>query len=560
MGLPTADDNGMEKSPFPTEVEVLSEAERDVQALARLGKKPILKRRFSFLSMLGFTCTILVTWEAELVYIFTFIGSIAIYTTMGELASMAPTSGGQYHWISMLAPSFCKKFVSYITGWLVICGWQAILAGSGYLGGNMLVALAQLNYPDYAPQLWQATLAYWAVMALAILINVTASKILPKLESFILVLHLVGFLAVLIPLVHLAPEKASARDVFTKFNNGGGWSTTALSVFVGLLGNVFATYVNIDSVLESPTGLLGYPFMQVFLDATGSVSGASTMICIVIIMMLCATIAFLATSSRIVFAFGRDRGLPFSQTMAKVGSKSAIPMYAIIVMAGVSCLIGLINIGSATAFNAVISLGVSSLYASYVLTEAFLLWHRLFFIMASTDQESFLEALPAELKLQILSLMCDTASLRHLVFASTSYYSVYCAYRDKVSTTVTTNELAARKVHILPPENEKCLICLLGVDTDYNEVVKLVNELYSVVISIYDYYSLPSKNPPILSVQQCKALLQIKCILPYELWRDELDGEWTVGVKYPEDRVRVFGGEEGVYFNVYRTPPLVGRE
>ena len=43
MGLPTADDNGMEKLPFPTEVEVLSEAERDVQALARLGKKPILK-------------------------------------------------------------------------------------------------------------------------------------------------------------------------------------------------------------------------------------------------------------------------------------------------------------------------------------------------------------------------------------------------------------------------------------------------------------------------------------------------------------------------------------
>ncbi|KAL8937472.1 MAG: hypothetical protein Q9216_004400 [Gyalolechia sp. 2 TL-2023] len=46
------------------------------------------------------------------------------------------------------------------------------------------------------------------------------------------------------------------------------------------------------------------------------------------------------------------------------------------VMAGVSCIIGLINIGSATAFNQVISVGVSSLYASYVLTEAMLLWHR----------------------------------------------------------------------------------------------------------------------------------------------------------------------------------------
>ncbi|KAI4193767.1 MAG: hypothetical protein LQ350_008158 [Teloschistes chrysophthalmus] len=55
------------KRPLQTETEVPSEAERDEQALARLGKKPILKRRFRFLSILGFTCTILITWEAELV-------------------------------------------------------------------------------------------------------------------------------------------------------------------------------------------------------------------------------------------------------------------------------------------------------------------------------------------------------------------------------------------------------------------------------------------------------------------------------------------------------------
>lgn len=61
----------------------------------------------------------------------------------------------------------------------------------------------------------------------------------------------------------------------------------------------------------------------------------------------------------------------------QVQAESAIPMYAIMVMAGVSCTIGLINIGSATAFNIVISIGVSSLYSSYVITEALLLWHRI---------------------------------------------------------------------------------------------------------------------------------------------------------------------------------------
>ena len=35
---------------------------------------------------------------------------------MGEISSMIPTAGGQYHWISILAPEPCKRFLSYITG------------------------------------------------------------------------------------------------------------------------------------------------------------------------------------------------------------------------------------------------------------------------------------------------------------------------------------------------------------------------------------------------------------------------------------------------------------
>ncbi|KAL8949614.1 MAG: hypothetical protein Q9222_004289 [Ikaeria aurantiellina] len=286
----------------------------------------------------------------------------------------------------------------------------------------MILALAALNHSTYSPALWEGTMVYWAVMAIAILTNTYASKILPKLESFILVLHIAGFFAILITLVHTSKEKVSAHDVFTVFENGGGWPSTTLSVFVGLLGSVFATYgtdcavhmaeeirganlvipwcmlsttllngilgfamlvvvlfvtTTIDAALESTTGALGFPFMQIFQDATGSLAGASVLICIIIVMDICAAVAFLATSSRIVFAFGRDKGLPFWRTMAKVQSDSAIPLYAIAVMAGVSCAIGLINIGSATAFNDVISVGVSSLYASYVLTEAMLLWHRI---------------------------------------------------------------------------------------------------------------------------------------------------------------------------------------
>lgn len=43
-----------------------SGSSRDDVALARLGKKPVLKRNFGFMTILGFSCTILITWEGSL--------------------------------------------------------------------------------------------------------------------------------------------------------------------------------------------------------------------------------------------------------------------------------------------------------------------------------------------------------------------------------------------------------------------------------------------------------------------------------------------------------------
>ncbi|KAL9613069.1 MAG: hypothetical protein Q9167_002368 [Letrouitia subvulpina] len=44
-----------------------SSIERDEADLMRLGKRPVLKRRFGFMSLLGFSCTILITWEGILI-------------------------------------------------------------------------------------------------------------------------------------------------------------------------------------------------------------------------------------------------------------------------------------------------------------------------------------------------------------------------------------------------------------------------------------------------------------------------------------------------------------
>ena len=376
----TTDRDRMEKSPYSSDVQPVTKGERDAQVLARLGKKSVLERRFGLLSIIGFTCTVLVTWEGSLIlfttgltnggsaglvygYLFVWIGTIAVFTTMAELASMAPTAGGQYHWVWMLAPPWCRRFSSYVMGWLVICGWQAILAGAGYLGGTMIVALVKMNHDSYEPELWHGTLLFWAFIVVAVFINTVTSILLPKIEIFILVVHIVGFLAIIIPVVQLAPNKASVHDVFTQFSNGGAWPSQGLSFFIGMIGNVFAMFgcdstvhmaeeianaevvvpwsmvsatllngalgfgmviavlfvtPDITTALASPPGLLGYPFMQIFYDALGSKAGANFLIAILVIMDAAGTIALMATSSRLVWAFARDRALPGWRTVSKV--------------------------------------------------------------------------------------------------------------------------------------------------------------------------------------------------------------------------------------------------
>jgi choline transport protein len=120
-----------------------------------------------------------------------------------------------------------------------VIGWQAGQASVAFLGATMIQALIILNHPDYVPKRWQGTLIFYAVIAFIVFINTYLARWLPKIEGMILCVHILGFFAILIPLVHLAPH-GSAKDVFATFINGGGWSSDGLSFFVGLITSVFS--------------------------------------------------------------------------------------------------------------------------------------------------------------------------------------------------------------------------------------------------------------------------------------------------------------------------------
>lgn len=85
---------------------------RDDTTLRRLGKRPLLNRSFGFMSSLGLSCTVLLSWEGILVtsvptflsggsggvvwaFLIGWVGMASVYASVAELASIAPTAGGQ---------------------------------------------------------------------------------------------------------------------------------------------------------------------------------------------------------------------------------------------------------------------------------------------------------------------------------------------------------------------------------------------------------------------------------------------------------------------------------
>jgi len=224
----------------------------------------------------------------------------------------------------------------------------------------MIQGLLVLNYPDYVFQQWHGTLLVIAITAFCIVFNTFLAKRLPMVEGMVLIIHVLGFFAVLIPLWVLAP-RSDPREVFTTFLNLGGWPTDGLAFMVGLLSPVY-TLIGADSavhmseeikdasvvlpkaimwaagvngsmgwimlitfcmtlgdvfeVLHTPTG---YPFIQVFFNATQSYGATSVMTAILIVNITSACISTVATVSRQTWSFARDKGLPFSGFIAHAG-------------------------------------------------------------------------------------------------------------------------------------------------------------------------------------------------------------------------------------------------
>jgi amino acid transporter len=320
-------------------------------------------------------------------------------------------------------------------GWMSVLAWQAGTASGSYLTGTIIQGLISVRNPDYEPKNWQGTLLVFAMVLVIYLFNVYASNSMSIFSNLLMVLHVSSWIVILVVLWVMAPHQSAEAVFVTQWENFGGWSTMGLSVMIGQISAIYgclssspslsddlSKLINITgsdaaahmseevsdagrsvavaifwgyfsngimaavllaaylfatpSVEDSLNDVTGFPFLYVFKQAT-STAGVNGLTAIILLPVIFSNVLFNAATSRQTFAFARDNGLPFSRWIGKVDKKRQIPVNAITLSCTISCALSLINIGSATAFNAIISLNVAALMYTYIISIGCVIYRKI---------------------------------------------------------------------------------------------------------------------------------------------------------------------------------------
>ena len=316
---------------------------------------------------------------------------LLIAASMAELSSAIPTSGALYHWSSVLGGSGWGWF----TAWFNLIGQFTITAGIDF--GAAMFAAPLLGMAEN----WTNFLIIYAVILLTHgLLNHYGIRIVARLNDLSAVYHMVGVTVLVIALVFFVPK----HDIKLAFLLGEGdknyayWWAFMLALlqaqwtYTGYDSSAHMTEETVDPRRRGPWGvylsvavsaIFGYimllavtssiqdlgvvqaapnGYIAAVEGALGTAWGRAMLWMVTIAMWFCG-LSSITANSRMIYAFARDGGMPFSRIWATVNRKYRTPVAAIWLSVIVAFLVAVYS----GAYPVITSISVVSLYASYVL-------------------------------------------------------------------------------------------------------------------------------------------------------------------------------------------------
>jgi len=401
------------------------QADRDEKTLASLGYAQQLLRRMSPFSSFAISFSIICILAGCLTSFhlgFSSVGgaaigigwpvscllSLACALAMAQVASAFPTAGALYHWSSILG----GKGWGWLTAWFNIMGLVTVLAAINvgtylFAKGSLAPALGIDEQSLGSGAQIAGVAAITLSQALFNHLGIRVTTLLTDLSGYLI---LVVALVLTIAMVAYAPALEFSRLwTFTNYSGPAGgdvWPRSESMPLLFLLGFLLPAYtvtgfdapahtseetVNagravprgiVSSVLISGVAgwimlcaiVLAIPdmaqtaargdkaFYSMFDAVLPRSLGLTLYVGIVVAQYLCG-LATVTSASRVVFAFSRDGGLPWSSRLALVSSRYRTPATAIWTVATLGIAFTLYT----PVYSTITAVCVIFLYASYVI-------------------------------------------------------------------------------------------------------------------------------------------------------------------------------------------------
>ncbi|OBZ76216.1 Amino-acid permease BAT1 [Grifola frondosa] len=328
---------------------------------------------------------------------------LLISFSLAEICSAYPTMGGLYFWVCKMKPD--TPVLGFCTGWIYSIA-MVFTGTSGNLSVALyLASLAEVGRGRTLTRVEIAAIA-WGVNIASGIINTVGTKAIGGMSSFNLWWTLGGTFVLVITLLVKAPVKNTANFVFTDYENFTGWGNRGFVVLLGFLQAVYtlegcetaaqvaeearrpeilaplavvgsivgswliglaymlALLFSVQSIANVQATSYAIPIAQLYYDAVGK---RLTLMCLTVVALaqfMAAVTAFTA-SSRLFYALSRDNAFPMKSWFMALNRFQA-PYWGVWVSVLIGCIISCAYIGSAVAFNAILSSAAIAVMLSYL--------------------------------------------------------------------------------------------------------------------------------------------------------------------------------------------------
>ncbi|KAL1757075.1 amino acid permease-domain-containing protein [Schizophyllum commune] len=383
----------MSENPPPYKNATVSDSQSSVddddRELIDLGYVPSFKREFTNLATISFAFSIMglcssisttfvtpLTTGGPAAVVWCWILGATMCFTLGssiaEIVSAYPTCGGLYTASANLAPKKYRAKIGWLVGWLNILGQIAGVSSTEFGLSNMIWAAVSVGKGgNYTASSGQVVGLFAGLLALHGILNSVGTRYLARFTTSFVFVNIGATFLIIIVLLATTPrsEMHPASYVFGSagiMNGTGGWND-GIAFLLGLL-SVQWTFAAPSAIFIAVigTGLIGWLSVYTIMNIRMGKAGA-----LVLWVPVCLTAFFvvqtaLQATSRTVFAFSRDHGLPDAGFFGR-NSKYGIPFNAIWICTLVSFIPGLLDLASPIAANAIFSLTAMALDLSYII-------------------------------------------------------------------------------------------------------------------------------------------------------------------------------------------------